>query len=74
MTSRTTTCVPRLAKDRTLKVYLQKAAYLTNEVFTYCMTIFLCIRPAAVPEIRIFMDPPVERPDADTDKDTGKFL
>ena len=26
------------------------------------------------PEIRIFMEPPVERPDADTDCDSGKFI
>jgi hypothetical protein len=24
------------------------------------------------PEVRVFMDPPVERPDGDTDKDSGK--
>lgn len=32
-------------------------------------------RPAMddLPEIRVFMDPPIERPDGDTDKDSGKF-
>ena len=35
--------------------------------------IFLSIRPSAVPEIRVYMDPPIERADADTDKDSGKY-
>ena len=30
-------------------------------------------RPASVPETRVYMDPPVERGDADTDKDSGKY-
>jgi len=29
---------------------------------------------SAEPEIRVYMDPPVERPDGDTDKDSGKFI
>jgi len=27
-----------------------------------------------VPEVRIYMDPPVERPDGDTDRDSGKLF
>lgn len=25
------------------------------------------------PELRVYMDPPIERPDGDTDKDSGKL-
>jgi len=30
--------------------------------------------PSAEPEVKVYMDPPVERPDGDTDKDSGKII